>query len=228
MAVCDPATNQRLSAWWNKGDRQLYADRLNEAYADLFLWRKKECELACELAYWIVGREFGEEHPQAPKEGGSGCESTCASQMPEYDCDPVPCPYGHPVTEASLDKDDAQSIHGDGVWSCDVDNLLEKIRLATQASQDACALLEVDISYEKSQRGNLTELRERKGITDDDLGIIYADREEAMVLVSPSGELAQQYEADAARNRTLYLIAAALGGVIVVGGISAYVMGRGE
>lgn len=225
---CDQATNKNLSSWFNRSLRPVYADLLNDAYGLLFEWQKKKCELTCELAYWVVGREFGEEHPQKPIEGGSGCSVTCELQLTQYMCDVVSCQFGYPVTPESLDDDDYTSGYGNGVHICNVQLLLCAIEEATQAVQDACALIEVDIAYEKGQRGNLDVLRERKGITDDDLGIIYADREDAMILVSPEGELSTKYKEDARLRKNLWIGAAVLGGVILLGGGGIFYLKRGE
>lgn len=246
----DAATNVKLSKWTTSdATREYWANKYNERVELLDSWIKRRCELVCELSYWIVGREFGADNPYAPKEGGSGCDTTCGNYVVitnENDerqstltqesfpqaCDYMDCDFGKPpLIGEDLNRDDWPTEWGKftkGLWLSQFRPYLCALDKKIQAIKNECLIIEIDIQYEKEQRRNLDELRERKGISDDDLRIIYGDREEAMMLVSPEGEYSKDREKEEKTQRNLYITAAVLAGIVGLGGLGFYLMNRGE
>ena len=230
----------------DKSTRENFANSLNKRYAKYHELKKLECSLVCELAYWTTGREFGEENEYAPTQAASNCASTCSTQLATFDCNWINdgtfkpytggsakgkkfkrgCQWGYPVTESSL-------IPG-GYWQkpettyCEIHRALSSLETKIQALQVACDLLVTEIEYEMSQRENIVELRESKGITDRHLSFIYADREEAMMLVAPDSDLVVHTEEEEEAQRKLWMWVAGLGALIAFGGAGIWQIRRKE
>ena len=221
--TCDPLY-KTLLGFETRNDTEAAADALNYAMKGLDVYLQGLCEARCELAWWIQMRQYGAEHPSSPEKKGitHNCKgiSTCVSGGGGVYTGAAAASLQETKIRSFLDKWSRApytAAEMKGYDECGFAEVLAEIVVYYSDLVAEFQQVNDDIEYEMSQRGNLTTLRQEKGISDWHLEIIYSDREDDLVATNPSSDLGQDIASTKNRRPFIWL---GVGTLVALGAIT--------